>query len=46
MEAELAGAHIFTEVLELMIGQTLNVTTVTRCMERVTDEMMEEGRCG
>ena len=39
MAAKVAGACILTEVLELMIGQQMNVEMVTKCVERITDAM-------
>ena len=37
----MAGACILTEVLDLMIGQQMNVDTVTHYIEMVTDENHE-----
>ena len=43
-EAEVAGACILTEVLNLIFGQTMNVDTVIKCVERIQDEMTKERR--
>ena len=42
MAAEVAGACILTEVLDLMFGQRINVEMVTQCIESVTDKMMKD----
>ena len=39
IEAEAAGAHILTEVLNLIFRQQMNVDMVTECIHRITDEV-------
>ena len=39
-----AEAHIQTEILDMMFGKQMNVDPVTQCVERITNQFMEEKR--
>ena len=42
MSTEIAGACVLTKVLDLLFEKKVNMNKVTKCIERIADEMTNE----
>ena len=45
LAAEVPGAYIQAEVLDVLVGKQMKVNTVPQRIERFTDELTKDGRC-